>query len=111
VSLFTAGRGKRIELPTAVDGQYGHKAWRPAGKIAKLAGLLLKILIWIGFVFDDALPSLRREPVPDLSHILQLFFILRVFGFSRDLTTRSGVLFVFQNFLHAVPNTPWIAKD
>ena len=51
----------------------------------------------------DALPSLRREPIPNLSHILQLFFVLRVFGFSRDLTTRGGVPFVLQNFLHGGP--------
>jgi hypothetical protein len=48
----------------------------------------------IGFVFDKALPPLLREPILNLSHILKLFFVSRVFGFSRDLTTRGGVLFV-----------------
>jgi hypothetical protein len=54
----------------------------------------------IALAADNPLPPLRCEPFPNLGHILQLFFVSRVFRFSRDLTALSGVLFVFQDFLH-----------
>jgi hypothetical protein len=56
--------------------------------------------VGIGFVFDDTLPPLVREPFPNLSHVFQLPFISWIFNSSRHLAALSGVLFVLQDYMH-----------
>jgi len=82
------------------------------GEAAEAVGRTEKALSDIGFVFDDPPPPLCREPIPNLSHVLKLFFISGIFRFSRYLTALSGELLVFQDFLHSgAPNAPQFRQN
>jgi len=59
----------------------------------------------IGIILDDTLPTLTREPVPNLRHLFQLLFQLEVYRLRRLLTALSGILLVFGDLLHG-PNRP-----
>jgi hypothetical protein len=65
-------------------------------------GLGLALIV---VVLNDPLSALTREPVPYVSHVLLLLFLLRVFHLSRHLTALNGLPLVFRDFLHGGPPT------